>query len=329
MNRLKTNSDASTQIAFLLVPEFALMTFCSACEPLRVANRLTGTAIYEWRLVSVDGQPVISSNGMVSQVDGSLAQLSELDLLIVVSSFNPQLAISNTLVKTLKTIAARGSVICGLDTGAYILARAGLLDGHKATIHWEDLTNLTQTFPQINVVSSRYVIDNKRITAAGATASMDLILELIATQHGNQLAVQIAEQFIYTPQKHLNKAQRLPISERLGIDNPYVVEAISLMENHLEDNLTTVQIASLCNISLRQLERLFRQTLKTTPGSWYRQLKLKNARIQLRQSQYSIAEIAANNGFESSTSFSRAYKAQYHCSPSQQRRSSRRSNTVG
>ena len=297
------------------------MTFCSSCEPLRVANRLAGKILYSWTLHSTNGKPVISSNGMVSQVDGAIAEIKNADYLVVVASFNPQLGVSTELIKALKLIASRGTIVCGLDTGAYILARAGLLDMHKATIHWEDSPNFTQTFPQIDVVSSRYVIDGKRCTTAGAAASMDLALEIIAAGHGNQLAAQIAEQFIYSPDNHQNLTQRLPVSERLGISHPVVSEAIALMENHLEDTLSTAQIASLCNISLRQLERLFHTHIRTTPGRWYRQLKLKNARIQLRQSHYSIAEIAANNGFDSCASFSRAYNAQYNCSPSKDRKS--------
>ena len=296
------------------------MTFCSSCEPLRVANRLAGKTLYSWSLYSDLGEPVMSSNGMISQVDAAVTDVDEVDYLIVVSSFDPQLGLSDRLVKSLKLIASRGTIICGLDTGAYILARAGLLDGHKATIHWEDSSNFIQTFPQVDVVSSRYVMDAKRYTAAGAAAAMDLVLEIIATGHGRQLAMQIAEQFIYSPGRSDNTAQRLPVSERSGIKHPVVNEAISLMENHLEDTLSTLQIARLCNISLRQLERLFHRYLNTTPGRWYRHLKLKNARIQLRQSRYSIAEIAANNGFDSSASFSRAYCAQYHCPPSRDRK---------
>lgn len=314
---------SNTRFAFILIPQFALMSFCSSCEPLRVANRQAGKRLYSWTLHSVNGEPVISSNGMVSQVDGNLDAIGSADYLIVVSSFNPQLGVSAGLIKSLKLIASRGTIICGLDTGAYILARAGLLDNHKATIHWEDRSNFIQSFPQTDVLNSRYVIDGKRYTAAGAAASMDLVLEIIASQHGKQLAVQIAEQFIYSPGNHQHTQQRFPIAERSGINHPVVNEAISLMENHLEDTLSTSQIARLCNISLRQLERLFHAHVSTTPGRWYRQLKLKNARIQLRQSRYSIAEIAANNGFDSSASFSRAYSAQYNCPPSKDRTSER------
>ena len=297
------------------------MTFCCSCEPLRVANRLAGKKLYSWTLHSATGEPVISSNGMVSQVNGDITDIGDVDYVVVVSSFNPQLGVSSAMIKSLRLVASRGTVICGLDTGAYLLARAGLLDKHKATIHWEDSTNFIQSFPQIDVISTRYVIDGKRYTAAGAAASMDLVLEIITTEHGKQLAAQIAEQFIYSPEPNKNTQQRIPVAERLGVKHPVVGEAISLMENHLEDTLTTLQIATLCNISLRQLERLFRTHMHTTPGHWYRQLKLKNARIQLRQSRYSIAEIAANNGFDSSASFSRAYSAQYNCSPSKDRKS--------
>ncbi len=307
------------KIAFILLPEFALMTFCSACEPLRVANRLSKKALYHWSLYSIDGKSVISSNSMVSQVDGAIDEISNVDLVIVVSSFNPQANITKSLLLAIKKIAAQGGIVCGVDTGAYILARAGLLDGHKATIHWEDLANFRQIFPQVDVLSIRYVIDRKRLTAAGAAASMDMILEVISREHGKQLASQIAEQFIYTPSLQLNDEQRLPVSQRLQTDHPVVLEAVSLMENHLEDNLTTAQIAKLCDISLRQFERLFKDCLGCTPGKWYRLLKLKNARIQLKQSRYTVAEIAANNGFESTSSFSRAYKAQYQRSPSDDR----------
>ena len=309
-------------IVFILLPEFALMTFCSACEPLRVANRLSKKTLYSWKLYSVDGEPVVSSNSMISQVDGDIGEIGEIDkvdLLIIVSSFNPQASISTTLNRMLKKIANKGAIISGVDTGAYIMARADLLDGYDATIHWEDLANFRQIFPQVNTLPSRYIIDRKRITTAGAAATMDMVLELISSQHGKQLASQIAEQFIYSPIMQFNDEQRIPVAQRLETDHPIVLEAVSLMENHLEDNLTTSQIANLCDISLRQLERLFKDSLRSTPGKWYRLLKLKNARIQLKQSRYTVAEIAANNGFESTSSFSRAYKAQYLRSPSRDR----------
>ncbi len=295
------------------------MSFCTSSEPLRVANRLSKQSLYSWKLYSLDGKPVVSSNSMVSQVDGSIQQIENVDLVVVVSSFNPQVSISRPLTHTLKQLASRGIFIGGVDTGPYILARADLLDGYKATIHFEDLANFRQTFPQVETLSTRYVIDRKRLTAAGAAASMDMMLELISRQHGQQLALQVAEQFIYSPAKQLDDEQRLPVSQRLQTDHPVILEAVSLMENHLEDNLSTAQIAELCGISLRQLERLFKQFLNSTPGKWYRLLKLKNARIQLKQSRYTVAEIAANNGFDSTSSFSRAYKAQYQRSPSEDR----------
>ena len=295
------------------------MTFCSTSEPLRVANRLSKKSLYCWSLYSLDGHPVTSSNSMISQVDGSIEQIKDADLIIIVSSFNPQASISKPLTQVLKQFASRGILIGGVDTGPYIMARADLLDGYKATIHWEDLANFRQTFTQVETLSTRYVIDGKRLTAAGAAASMDMMLDLISRQHGQQLASQVAEQFIYSPPEQLDSEQRLPVSERLQTDHPVILEAVSLMENHLEDNLTTTQIAKLCGISLRQLERLFNQFLKSTPGKWYKTLKLKNARIQLKQSRYTVAEIAANNGFESASSFSRAYKAQYRRSPSEDR----------
>jgi len=306
-------------IAFILLPEFALMTFCSTCEPFRVANRLSKKKLYHWDLYSLDGKPVTSSNSMTSHVNGSIDDIKNVDLLVVVSSFNPQANVSKSLLNTIKKISLAGTILSGVDTGAYILARAGLLDDYKATIHWEDLANFRQIFPQIDVLTDRYVIDRKRLTAAGAAASMDMVLELISQDHGGQLARQIAEQFIYSPSLQLDKEQRLPVAQRLQTNHPIVLEAVSLMENHLEDNLTTSQIANLCNISLRQLERLFKNCLGSTPGKWYKLLKLKNAQIQLKQSHYTVAEIAANNGFESTSSFSRAYKAQYSCSPSNDR----------
>ena len=304
---------------FLLLERFSLMAFSSASEPLRVANVLSGEPLYEWHLVSVDGEPVLSSNGMTSMVHGDLGDAPRTDLVLVCASWEPQRVATRKVSAWLRRVAATGAWLGGVDTGSYVLARAGVLDGYRATIHWELLDTFRETFPDLVVTQDVFVVHGRRFSAAGGTACMDMMLHLIRSQHGHALAAAVSDQFIYSRIREASDAQRMALKDRLATSNAKILSAVTAMEEHIEDPLFTGELAERAGVSLRELERLFKHWLGTTPGTYYRRLRLERARTLLEQTDHAITDVAVSCGFGSLASFSRAYKARYGKPPSNTR----------
>ncbi len=310
------SSDRPTRLAFLLLPQFSLMAFSSACEPLRAANQLSGRPLYDWTLISADGAPVISSSGLVSQAHHAMADAPRADLVVVCASFTPRLVATPAVLAWLRRLASHGAYLAGIDTGSEVLAAAGLLDGHRATVHWEHLEAFTTDFPKVEATQDLYVIDRRRFSAAGATACLDLMLYLIRCQHGPELATSVADWFIYSRIRPAEEAQRMPLRDRLAAGNPRLLQAVSLMEGAIEEPISTAELARRVGVSTRELERLFQRWLRSTPSAYYRRMRLERARALLRQSDTSITDVAFACGFGSIASFSRSYRACYGHPPS-------------
>ena len=308
--------DRPWRLSYLLLPQFSLMAFASASEPLRAANQLSGRPLYELTLVSPDGRPVPSSSGMVSLVHAGVADAPKADLIFVCASFEPRAAATLPVLAWLRRAASRGVHLAGVDTGSEVLAKAGLLGGYRATIHWEVLETFAAEFPDIEVVQDLFVMDRRRFTAAGATACLDLMLCLIRAQHGHALAAGVADWFMHSRIRPADEAQRMPLRDRLAAGNPRLLGAVSAMESALEDPLSAAELAGRVGVSTRELERLFKRWLKTTPSAYYRRLRLNKARALLRDTDASVTDIALASGFGSIASFSRAYKACYGHPPS-------------
>lgn len=295
------------------------MAFASACEPLRAANHLAEQELFRWLLISTNGQPVASSSNMLSIVQYDFMNTPKLDMLLIMASYQPEDAVDTTLLNWLKRQAAKGVLMGGVDTGPYALAKAGLLNNYRATVHWEYLDAFSQAFPRVQVKQAMYITDRKRCTAAGGTACLDMMLDLICQQHGQVLAAAVADQFVYGRMRQGSEQQRLDLAQRLPPVPSTVLQAINLMEQHVEDTLSTAQLAAAVGVSLRSLERLFRRWLKTTPGAYYQDLRLLQARSLLQQSGLSVTEIAHQCGFNTLAGFSRAYKNRFGQAPSRER----------
>ncbi len=216
-------------VDLLVVDGFSLMSLAATMEPLRAANRVSGRALYDWRLLSPDGRPVLSSSGIPLPVAGVLDPEPARDALIVVAAFEAQKRAAD-LAARLRAVARAGVPIGGIESGSWILAKAGLLDGHRATAHWEEVDEFAAAFPAVEVVADRFVIDRGRFTAGGATPALDMMLHLIRVQHGMTIALNVASIFIYD-QEHL-PADRQSIVQvgRLGFVEPKLTAAIRLME---------------------------------------------------------------------------------------------------
>jgi transcriptional regulator GlxA family with amidase domain len=312
-------TDLPLVIDLLMVDGFSLMSLAATMEPLRAANRVSGRALYDWRLLSPDGRAVLSSSGVPFPVSGPLDPKPARDALVVVAAFEAQRR-SAGLAARLRAIARAGVPLGGIESGSWILAKAGLLDGYRATAHWEEVDEFATAFPAVEVVADRFVVDRDRFTAGGATPALDMMLHLIRLQHGMTIALNVASIFIYD-QEHL-PADRQPIVQvgRLGFVEPRLTAAIRLMEGSIEEPLTIARIAAETGLSARSLQTLFARHLGAAPHAYYLDLRLDAARRLLQQSRRSIVEIAVACGFASASGFSRAFRHRYQRSPRDLRR---------
>ncbi|MEP6702474.1 MAG: GlxA family transcriptional regulator, partial [Betaproteobacteria bacterium] len=295
-------------IGFFLVPGFPMMAFAAAIEPLRAANRLSGESLFGWQLYSRDGTPVRASNGIEIAVHGSTGDRIAPDLLLVCAGTADAGEGDDALSRWLRDTARNGSAIGGISLGAYALAHAGLLDGRRCALHWENLAAFAERFPRIKTTTDIFAIDGNRYTCSGGIAALDMMLQIIATLHQRGLANDVSEQFIHPRIRDTGDKQRMALQSRLGVANRKLIEAVGLMEAAIEDPRDVADIAAAIELSPRQLERLFARYLKVNPSRYYLELRLDHARALLSQTTRPILDIAVAAGFASASHFSRCYR---------------------
>ncbi|MEL6585823.1 MAG: GlxA family transcriptional regulator [Pseudomonadota bacterium] len=304
---------------FVLLDQFTLLCFASAVDALRIANRMSGVELYSWELAGQGGETVSCSAGTSFVLDRDLEDVGRDDTLLVVGGMEVAQATTKRLVGWLRREARRGITIGGLCTASWTLATAGLLEGKRATIHWENHDSFAEEFPEIELTKSVFTVDGKRITTAGGTASVDLMLHLIATDHGEELASLVADQLIYSSIRTDQDTQRLSIPTRIGVRHPRLSTVIRMMEQNIEEPMSPSVLASDVGMSTRQLERLFRRYLNRSPKRYYMELRLGKARNLLMQTDMSIINVALACGFTSPSHFSKCYRAQYGTTPYRER----------
>lgn len=305
---------ADSLFVFALEPGFSALSLFTALETLQALNAAAPEPVARWLLCSPDGKPVRSSLGMTLPVDMALDVLLPGATIVVVGSDDHSEA-PLPLVHWLQRHARRGIRIAGLHCAALTLARAGLLSGRRATIHWRYQDGLIESFPEIDVRQSTYTIDNGICTTAGGTAAMELFLALAERDHGEALAARAAEEINYGAIRMLQEGGGIGVAQRRRIQHPKLHEAIRIMEDALEDPIPPCDIARDLDISMRQLERLFRKYLRTSPKRFYMELRLARAHRLLIQSRLSVIEIAIACGFASPSHFSKCFRAKFQASP--------------
>ena len=319
MNK-KANPLQATRYVFLLVPQFSMIAFSSAVEPLRMANRVNGRQLYEWTLVSIDDQPVSASNGIVFTPNVAMAQINKADGLFVCSGVDIYDVDIKPYINPIKRFATMKVPLGGLCTGSYILARLGLLNGYRSTIHWESLASLREEFPATIVSSELFEIDRDRYVAGGGTAPLDMMLHLISQRHGMDIAIAISDMFTCERIRGRHDRQRMPLQQRLGSSQPKLIEAVSLMEANLEEPMNLDELARHVSVSRRQLERIFQKHVQCVPTRYYLELRLQRARQLLLQTSMSIVDVAFSCGFVSAPHFSKCYRDCYGIPPRDERR---------
>ncbi len=316
------SSGKPVRIAFLLVPRFSMMAFAAGVEPLRAANRLSGSPLFQWQLVSADGAPVEASNGICVAAQSSLAELGKIDTIIACAGLEaPEVERNIKVHHQLRRLAHHGTVIGAISSGSFLLAEAGLLAGRRCTVHWEYLEAFRTRYPQLEVTEDLYVIDRNVFTCSGGTAALDMMVHFISQTAGSQLALAVAEQFIHPQVRTQEEQQRLDLHTRYRIENPKLIQVISLMEGALDEPVELREMARHANISVRQVERLFREHIGSSPKSFYLDLRLAKARALLRRTLGSLRTIALECGFGSPSHFCHAYKRRYGIPPTHERRS--------
>lgn len=314
---------------FLLLDRMTMMAFASAIEPLRLANQVSGQKLYDWKLASEDGQDVSCSNGVTLRVDMGLDEVTRDDTVLVCGGIDVTEATTKPILNWLRREARRGAAIGGLCTGAWAVARAGLLDGKRATIHWENQDSFAEDFEEVRLAKSVFVIDGNRLTTAGGTASLDLMLKLIARDHGEAMANTVADQLIYNSIRTDQDSQRLSIPTRIGVRHPKLAQVIGRMEANIEYPVSPAKLAEEVGMSTRQLERLFRRYLNRSPKRYYMEIRLQKARNLLMQTEMSVINVALACGFASPSHFSKCYRAHYQTTPYRERGTSGAAGEAG
>jgi len=314
------NSNKAHHFGFLVLPGFSLIALAAAVDALRLANRFHRSEIYTWKTIAENDEHIFASNSLKFKPDITIKDEEKFDYLFVCGGASIRntwvYSIGNWLIQKDK----QGVALGGLCTGSYILAKAGLLDGYRCTIHWENIAATREEFPNLNITDDVYEIDRNRYTSAGGTSPIDLMHHLVSLHHGRQLASEVCEGFLVDHIRNMTDPQRTPLRQRLGTSQPKLTEAVILMEANLEDKFTIEELSDLVGLSRRQVERLFSRYLNSTPSQYYQKLCLRNARRLLLQTNTPITEISIICGFNTAPHFSHCYKNMFGITPRNDRR---------
>jgi transcriptional regulator GlxA family with amidase domain len=314
-----TNPVISRRIGLLPLDGFALMSYAALVEPMRAANLLARRTLYDMiNIAAHDGQ--VPSSGVASITpQARVGDDLDLDTLFVVAGGDPTGYNNRTVINWLARMARQGVPLGGVSGGPIILARAGLMDGRRMTVHWEHAAALAEISPHLAIERTLYVIDRDRMTCAGGTAPMDMMHALITRHHGAPFARMVSDWFMHTEVRPSVRPQRGGLVDRVGTTTPAILDAVEAMEAHVAEPVGLDHLARTAGVSPRQLNRLFREKLGRSTMSYYRELRLDTAQSLLRNSSLSLTQIALATGFASSSHFSRVYARHFGQPPSSYR----------
>ena len=294
-------------MSFLIVPRFNMSTLITMIEVMRIANYLSQTPIYAWEILSFDGAEVAASNGL------GLAALRPDDrkrrgeTLFVLGSWNAENYKNRETLSWLRRQARAGVRLCSVELGCYLLARAGLLTGKRATTHWSWMSGFQEQFDEVAVTEQLFTLDGQMMTCAGGLAGVDLMLKLIGDTHGERLAGEIADQMLHHPIRPAHAPQRRTMGRGQETLVPMVREAITLIEKHVAEPMRVPAIAKMLGVSQRQLERQFKHNIGCTVVQFGLLLRLQHARVLLISTSLSVREIATASGFNTLSHFAYSF----------------------
>ena len=319
-NTVSTSQDpAPRSVGFLLLDDFTFISLASAIEPLRMANQLSGKELYRWFTLSKDAKPVRASAGLQITPNANMEEASALSTVIVCGGMSVQDSVSDEHVLWLQHQASLGCTLGAICTGSWALGKAGLLEGHRCSVHWQCLAAMREAFPGADITPHLFSIDRSHLTSSGGTAPMDMMLHLIRSEHGRELAAAISDMFMYERMRDDQDQQRIPLRHTLGENQPRLQAAIVLMEAHLDAPLELKVLAFRVGISRRQLERLFQKYLDVSPSRYYLKLRLIRAQQLLKQTSLPVLKIGTLCGFGSAAQFARSYRGHFDITPREER----------
>ena len=301
---------------FLMLPKMTMLAFSAAVEPLRIANQLTGQCLYRWFLLTEDGKPVRCSNGISIVADHAMGDTSRNDTVFICSGVDGYLAATEKTVSWLRNQAQHGRTVGGVCTGAFTLARAGLLSGRRFTLHWENQSAFEECFPDLPISNQLYCRDGPIITCGGGNACVDMTVSLIKDHHGEGLATRVLEMSLNGGYRIGSKNQRMSIAAEIGIRHPKLVEILNDLKTGFAADITIDDLANRHGLSRRQMERLFQSKLGSSPGETLREMRLAHANSLLAETNLPITEIAMASGFPSTNAFRIAYRKTFGVAPS-------------
>jgi transcriptional regulator GlxA family with amidase domain len=303
------------RFAFLTLPNYSMIALANALETCRMANYVAGSPVYRWDVVTLDGAPASASNALTLAPTVAFDAARGYDIVLVCGGIDVRHATDRRLADTLRRLARGGTPLGALCTGTFALAEAGLLDGYRCAIHWENLTAIREEFARVSFVDDLYVVDRDRITCTGGVAPLDLMLAIIEARLGRDLAARVADEFIAPRARPSTDRQTGRLLATRGVRQPVLDQAARLMAAHVETPLPIAAIARQLGVSPRQLERLFKSHLGLGPAWYYASIRLDRARELLRLTDLSVTEIGVACGFPSPAHFSTAYRRQFGRSP--------------
>ncbi|MCZ4352463.1 GlxA family transcriptional regulator [Roseovarius aestuarii] len=300
---------------FVLLPKLTMLALSAAIEPLRVANQISQQELYRWYTMTRDGAPIRCSNNLSLVPDGPLAVPPKGTRVFICAGTEPAETMDTHLVRWCARQAAHGVPVGAICTGAFTLAKAGLLTGRQFTLHWENQPAFMEWFPDLVPSPNLYEVDGDLMTAAGGSASTDLMLSVIEDDFGSEFALVVSDMCLHGRSHSDHAPQKTSRSAVMGSRNRHLIAAMRLMQENLEDPLTVCDLADQVGISKRQLERSFTKHTGLSPRRYYTDLRLARAYALLGETDLPIAEIAAATGFGGSSAFARAFRGKFETAP--------------
>ncbi len=303
-----SNTSAAPQkIGVLLFDGFSNHCLANTVEPMRAANTLSGTTLFDWAFLSLDGTAVRSSSELPVAPHGRLSEFTG-DMLVVMPSYGFKGHAGWQSQSALRAAAKRFGTVCGMDTGSWLMAEAGLLEGHRATIHWEELTAFAERFPDVTAERERFVIDGARVTCSGAMAAFDLVMFLIGRDFGQALALEVAQLFMTRDSARSHEGGATPAGR-------IVNRALAVMQGHLEEPLSLPEVARRAGVTQKTLAARMLADLGATPAVVYRRLRLNLARKLVVDTDLSVSEVALRSGYGDPAAMTRAFRAEFATTP--------------
>lgn len=302
-------------VSFVLMRQFTMLAFTSAIEPLRVANQLAGQVLFRWNVYSEDGRLITCSNGVPLQPDGPLPALAPPGYVLVCGGVEPEAACPPALTDWVRAQWRHGRIVGGLCTGAYALARAGILDGRRFTLHWENIRSFSELFPNLTPEWQVFSVDDRIVTCAGGVAAADLVLKVIDDHFGAELSQAVMNMCLLSHRRDERDEQTTSLASRLGTRNRHLLEAVSFLERSIEEPFRIDDCADHVGVSRRQIERLFQKNLGMTPLQYLNNLRLQHGRALLAETDMSVLDTAIACGYGSSAHFSKSFRKKFGISP--------------